>query len=105
MRNGGETESIASSAPPLGLVERSEFVETHVDLRPGDGFFLYTDGLFGAERGAAPRLTPAALAEMLRPPSREARALLTRVIEQATAGNEEESLPDDLAAIAVLRAT
>src|ERR1700736_5724191 len=35
-RTGGRTESIASSAPPLGLLERSQFIETNVDLEPGD---------------------------------------------------------------------
>src|SRR3954447_12173708 len=41
-RSGGRTESIASSAPPLGLLERSEFIETRIDLEVGDAFLLYT---------------------------------------------------------------
>ncbi|MEP6808873.1 MAG: SpoIIE family protein phosphatase [Chthoniobacterales bacterium] len=102
-RAGGKTEAIPSSAPPLGLVERSEFVETEVELQPGDGFFLYTDGLFGAERGRAPRLTPETLAEILQPSATDPQTLITRVIEQATTGQGEVPLPDDLAAIAVLR--
>ncbi|MEO5721627.1 MAG: SpoIIE family protein phosphatase [Chthoniobacterales bacterium] len=103
-RSTGETLSIPSSAPPLGLVERSEFVETEVTLERGDGFFLYTDGLFGAERGQAPRMTPAHLAEMLQPAAENAEALLTRVVAEATSGNGDEPLPDDLAAVAVIRA-
>ncbi len=102
-RGGEETLSISSSAPPLGLVERSDFVETDVDLRPGDGFFLYTDGLFGAERGQAPRLTPQTLAEMVRAKTTSAQALVTRVFEQATTGTNGDALPDDLAALAVMR--
>src|SRR5215213_11377597 len=47
-RHDGKTEAISSTAPPLGLVERSDFSETFVDLARGDVFFLYTDGLYGA---------------------------------------------------------
>jgi sigma-B regulation protein RsbU (phosphoserine phosphatase) len=97
------TEAIGSSAPPLGLVDRSDFIETDVDLGPGDAFFLYTDGLYGVENQNAARLTPANLAEMLVPPAATAQALLTRVLEQATNGQSDKPLPDDLAAIAVTR--
>ncbi len=104
-RGGAETESIPSSAPPLGLVERSEFIETDVHLRPGDGFLLYTDGLFDAERGQAPRLTPQTLAEIVRPKTTGAQDLITRIFEQAITGTNGEALPDDLAAVAVMRSS
>jgi sigma-B regulation protein RsbU (phosphoserine phosphatase) len=97
------TEAIGSSAPPLGLVDRSDFIETDVDLAPGDAFFLYTDGLYGVENENAERVTPAKLAEMLVPPAATAQALLTRVLEHATNGQIDKPLPDDLAAIAVTR--
>src|SRR6266404_6073548 len=45
-RPNGTTESIASIAPPLGLIEQPEFTETAIDLEPGDAFLLYTDGVF-----------------------------------------------------------
>jgi len=102
-RRAGGTEEIASSAPPLGLLERSEFVETHVDLARGDTFFLYTDGLYGAENGHAPRLNPARLGEMLHPPMPSAGALLSRVITDATGGTTDKPLSDDVAAVAVMR--
>src|SRR6478735_5361082 len=79
-RTGGRTESIASSAPPLGLLERSEFVETTVDLEPGDAFFLYTDGIYGSGHEENPRLSAARLAETLQPLAESAQALLDRVI-------------------------
>ncbi|HZE13123.1 MAG TPA: SpoIIE family protein phosphatase, partial [Chthoniobacterales bacterium] len=50
-RAGGRTESIPSSAPPLGLLERSEFIEATVELEAGDAFLLYTDGIYGAGHG------------------------------------------------------
>src|SRR5256712_1724289 len=66
-RYGRGTEAVASSAPPLGLVERSQFIETIVNLGPGDAFVLYTDGVFGAGRADRPRLTPTQLTEVLNP--------------------------------------
>lgn len=102
-RSSGEVESIASSAPPLGLMERSEFGETDVELAPGDAFLLYTDGLLGSDHTDASRLTPANLAETLRPPIANVQALLTRVIHEATAGDLSKALPDDVAALAVKR--
>src|SRR5437762_13163349 len=35
-RRSGATETIASVAPPLGLIDHPEFSETIVDLKPGD---------------------------------------------------------------------
>ncbi|MBA2241615.1 MAG: SpoIIE family protein phosphatase [Chthoniobacterales bacterium] len=103
-RHGGETEAIPSSAPPLGLVESSNFSETDVHLAPGDAFFLYTDGLYGANEAVeAVRLTPEKLATMLQPAGLDAHALLASVIAQATLGNGDKPLPDDIAAIVVKR--
>jgi len=102
-RHDGGTDSIASSAPPLGLVERARFIETIVDLRRGDAFVLYTDGLFGAPNGEKPRLTPEHLAKMIDPSAPSAEALLMSMINQATPADGEHSLPDDVAALAVRR--
>src|SRR5205823_8615532 len=103
-RTNGRTESVPSSAPPLGLLERSEFVETRIDLEPGDVFFLYTDGLHGSGRDENPRLSAARLSEMLQPMAGNAQALLTRVVEQAGLNNGGKPATDDVAAVAVRRA-
>jgi serine phosphatase RsbU (regulator of sigma subunit) len=103
-RNGGGTESIASSAPPLGLLERSEFVEARVDLEPGDAFFLYTDGIYGAGHDQNPRLSSTRLAEMLHPLNGDAQALLNRVVDQAMMTDGGKPAADDVAAVAVRRA-
>lgn len=102
-RVGGRTESIPSSAPPLGLLERSQFVETDVDLEPGDAFFLYTDGIYGSGHEENPRLSSKRLAEMLQPVAENAQALLDRVLEQAAIHDDGKVPPDDIAAIAVRR--
>src|SRR5256886_5388871 len=65
VRQNGATESIASVAPPLGLIARSEFVETALDFEPGDAFLLYTDGLFGSSENGRHRVTPQQLEKML----------------------------------------
>src|SRR6266446_6990098 len=102
-RHDGGADSIASSAPPLGLVERARFIETIVNLRPGDAFVLYTDGLFGAANGEKPRLTPEHLAKMIDPSAPSAEALLMSMMNQAMPADSEHSLPDDVAALAVRR--
>jgi len=102
-RHNGGADSIASSAPPLGLVERARFIETIVNLRRGEAFVLYTDGLFGAANGEKPRLTPEHLAKMIDPSAPSAEALLMSMMNQAMPAASEHSLPDDVAALAVRR--
>ena len=102
-RTGGRTEAIASSAPPLGLLERSEFIETNVDLEPGDAFFLYTDGIYGAGHDENPRISSSRLGEMLQPMAENAQALLDRVVDQAALNDGGKAAPDDIAAVAVRR--
>lgn len=102
-RAGGRTESIGSSAPPLGLLERSEFVETVVDLEPGDAFLLYTDGIYGSGHGENPQLSAKRLAESLQPIAESAQALLDRVANCTGTRDNGEEPPDDVAAIAVRR--
>ena len=102
-RHDGGTDAIASSAPPLGLVERAQFIETIIDLRRGDAFVLYTDGLFGAANGEKPRLTPEDLAKMIDLSAPSAEALLMSMMNQATPADGEHSLPDDVAAVAIRR--
>jgi serine phosphatase RsbU (regulator of sigma subunit) len=103
-RSGGRTEAIGSSAPPLGLLERSEFIETNIDLEPGDAFFLYTDGIYGSGRDENPRLSSGRLAEILQPMAENAQALLDRVLEHAVLNDGGKASPDDVAAVAVRRA-
>jgi phosphoserine phosphatase RsbU/P len=102
-RHNGATESIASVAPPLGVIKRPEFVETALDFKPGDAFLLYTDGLFGSSRNEQRRLTPQQLEKMLDHSALTAEAFLKRILAQATPNNTENSLSDDLTALAVRR--
>jgi sigma-B regulation protein RsbU (phosphoserine phosphatase) len=102
-RATGATESFRSSAPPLGLVERSEFTQAVIDLNPGDAFLLYTDGLYGAADGKKQRRTPEHLAGLLQPEAKTAQALLSGVLERVISDHGNKPLPDDVAALVVRR--
>ena len=103
LRNNGARESISSVAPPLGLVERPEFVETKLDFEPGDAFLLYTDGLFGSSKQEPRGFTPEQLQNMLDRSAPTAELLLKRILERAMPNNTEDSLSDDMTALAVRR--
>ena len=103
VRHDSATESIASIAPPLGLLEHPEFTETRIDLESGDAFLLYTDGLFGSTKGARHRLTPKGLEKMLDHSAVSAEALLKAILDRAAPDEASDGLPDDVAALAVRR--
>jgi sigma-B regulation protein RsbU (phosphoserine phosphatase) len=102
-RRSGTTETIASVAPPLGLVEHPEFAETLVDLKPGDTFLLYTDGLLGLRKSPQQQPAPQRLEKMLDHDAPSAEALLGRILTKAAPAKGEEAPADDLAALAVRR--
>ena len=104
IRDNGATESIASIAPPLGLIERPEFTETVIGFEAGDAFLLYTDGLFGSAKDERHRLTPQRLEKMLDHSAPSAEALLKGILTQVAPDNAGDPLPDDMAALAVRRA-
>jgi sigma-B regulation protein RsbU (phosphoserine phosphatase) len=102
-RYNGATDSIASVAPPLGLIERPKFVETALHFEPGDAFLLYTDGLFGSSTNQRCRLTPKQLENMVDHSAPTAEAFLKRILARAAPNGAENSLSDDLTALAVRR--
>ncbi|MGB9473822.1 MAG: fused response regulator/phosphatase [Candidatus Udaeobacter sp.] len=103
VRRDGATESIASVAPPLGLVEHPDYVETTLNFEAGDAFLMYTDGLFGWSKKERRRLTPEQLEKMLDPSGPTAEAFLNRILAQAAPNKAENSLSDDLTVLAVRR--
>ena len=103
VHHDGTTESIASVAPPLGMIKRPAFTETAIDLEPGDAFLLYTDGLFRWTKDERHRVTPGQLEKILDHSAPSAEALLKRIVTQTTPENSAKTAPDDVAAIAVRR--
>jgi len=103
VHHNGTIESIASVAPPLGLIKRTAFTETAIDLEPGDAFLLYTDGLFRWAKDERHRVTPEQLEKALDHSAPSAEALLKRIVAQTAPTNSAKTAPDDVAAIAVRR--
>jgi serine phosphatase RsbU (regulator of sigma subunit) len=94
---------IQSTAPPLGLADRAQFIETIVDLTPGDTFVLYTDGLFGGTKTKRSRVTPEQLAQTMDPRTPTVEALLMEMVRKALPTNNKDTSTDDIAAVAVRR--
>lgn len=101
-RRGAAAEQVRSGAPPLGLLEHSDFEEIAIELQPGDGFFLYTDGLYGSSKREGEGWTPERLQALLASDEPNAQARLGSVLRRA-APDSGVPLPDDLAAVAVVR--
>jgi sigma-B regulation protein RsbU (phosphoserine phosphatase) len=102
-RRDGTTQSIASVAPPLGLIKRAAFAETPIDLNPGDVFLLYTDGLLRWSKDEHRRLSPKQLEQLLDHCAPSAEVFLQTILAQTAAENSAKTAPDDLAAIVVRR--
>ncbi len=96
-------EMIYSSAPPLGLVEKAAFTEEEFSLEPGDGFLLYTDGLYGTDAEDRRRLGPEHLGGLLDQPFSSAQTLLHHVMSHTGSSVQGEPLADDVAAVVVRR--
>jgi serine phosphatase RsbU (regulator of sigma subunit) len=103
VRHNGTTESVASVAPPLGLIKRAAFSETTINVEPGDAFLLYTDGLLRWTKDESLRVTPGQLEKFLDHSAPNAETLLKRIVAQTAPKNFAKSAPDDVAAIAVRR--
>ena len=103
VHHDGTTESIASVAPPLGLIKRAAFTEITIDLEPGDAFLLYTDGLFRWTKDKRHQMTPGQLEKVLDHSAPTAEAFLKRIVAQTIPQNSAMTAPDDVAAIAVRR--
>ncbi len=99
-RHDGTTQSIGSVAPPLGL-KQCKFTETPVDLKPGDAFLLYTDGILRWGKNERRGRAPDQLEKILRPSASSAEALLKQVLAQTAPENSADPAPDDVAAIVV----
>jgi serine phosphatase RsbU (regulator of sigma subunit) len=101
VRADGRIEAIPAGGALLGIVTGVRWEETRVDLEPGDGVVLYTDGVTEADRRAP--LEPAALAALLpgrlgHPSAAGLAESVRRVAEERAGGR----LRDDVAIVALL---
>ncbi len=102
LRQGGPGELIKSVAPPLGLPDPPRFTETAIELRSGDGFFLYTDGLYVSSKRKRERWSPERVEAFLSESDGNAQERLERILRRL-APNDSEPAADDLAALLVRR--
>ncbi len=104
--SGGAPESIASTAPPVGLLlEADKPHPVENALAPGDTLLMLTDGLYSLVDARGERLSFERLLESLRgcrPPGAQAaiQEVLARVADAAGPG---ETFDDDVAMLAVRR--
>jgi phosphoserine phosphatase RsbU/P len=105
IRRDGSTKPIASVAPPLGLIERPQFTETHVEFESGDAFLLYTDGLFRWTKEKQRPLTAQELEKMLDHSAPTAEGLLKSVLAHTAPDTAATTAPDDMTVLAVRRMT
>ncbi len=99
-RTDGRVEAVAVRGPLLGVLDGAAWTEATVELAPGGGVVLYTDGVTEADRRRP--LEPAGLAELLEarrdPCTAPALAeAVRRVAEERAAG----PLRDDVAIVAL----
>ncbi|MBQ7678345.1 MAG: SpoIIE family protein phosphatase [Butyrivibrio sp.] len=83
MRMGGKPFELVRSVhdPMLGLIEDTEYRNEYFQLAPGDGIFIYTDGVPEATAADESMFSEERLAEVLResPATESPRELLARV--------------------------
>jgi len=103
VKKSGPVQTVWSAAPPLGLSESPEFAETSVELNPGDGLLLYTDGLLHPIDKKRHKLTPEGLGELIDLTTFNAETVLQNILRTTAPPDAADRLPDDIAALLVLR--
>ncbi len=113
-RNGrGNLDAVRSQCPPLGLQENLAASESDVQLAPGEGFFLFTDGFYDVVAAGGSRMEFGAFEQCVRgvPVIADGAArcagaaggLLTQVLGCLHKYSGGEPFADDLAAVAAFR--
>lgn len=96
VRATGKVSELASSAPPLGVLEVFPFVTEFVDTAPGDLFVLLTDGLIEVEGEWDPRTgmerVKKILFETAQLPVEEAHTRILREIRTAYSVDDDQTL-------------
>jgi serine phosphatase RsbU (regulator of sigma subunit) len=103
LRGGGVCEPLPGGGPPLGLVADMRVGSREIMLRPGDGLFLYTDGVtesvdpYGEEYGQR-RLS----ATLCASGSTSAEALVTWLMEDVARFTADADPFDDITCLAAV---
>ncbi len=110
---GGEVEALLSQCPPLGLQANLAPSESSVQLAPGEGFFLFTDGFYDVVGANGARMEFAAFEQCFREipivadgtgrGTGAADSLMTHLLERLHRYSDGHPFADDLAAVAAFR--
>jgi sigma-B regulation protein RsbU (phosphoserine phosphatase) len=103
LRHNGVVE-LAGAAPPLGMFATHTWTSNAIDLEPGEGVFLFTDGVTECIDAAGQEFTDARLAEILARTWRNANAetLVSTVIAEVEAFATGQEQFDDVTCVAAL---
>lgn len=102
-RKNGEVEALSAQGPPIGILARQECAEVSAELAIGDFALLYTDGLYSTADETGARMTPKQVPALLPRAAGSAEDFLNQTINSLHRFSKGEPLPDDLAAVALLR--
>jgi sigma-B regulation protein RsbU (phosphoserine phosphatase) len=105
LRADGDVELIASARPamPVGAMLETTYVAGSLTLQPGDGLFVYSDGVTEATDVKSAQYGEARLAATLSELGRlHGRELLDRVVDRVHEHCRDAPQTDDIAAL-VLR--
>jgi serine phosphatase RsbU (regulator of sigma subunit) len=104
-RPGGAVETLPVGGLPVGLFEAMKVTVHNAQLRPGDLFFLYTDGVTEAEDPGAVQFGEERLADLLAKKGHGARASqwITRVEAAVREFARGRSQLDDITCLALRR--
>lgn len=99
-RADGGIETLASTGPPLGLLEGSRFEEEDLELRSGDLLLLFSDGLVEATDAAGAELGSHWLEEQLQAGGGAPGKTTRRIYDALSRRSDRSSMEDDLTFLA-----
>lgn len=81
-RSTGATERLESTGIPIGMMEMSTYVETTIDLEPGDLLFVYSDGVIDAVNASSKEFTEERMSELAYAHRSKSPREITEIIEK-----------------------
>jgi sigma-B regulation protein RsbU (phosphoserine phosphatase) len=101
LSDGGEPRVLQNSGLPVGIMEDAQYEDSEVLLRPGDRFWLYSDGLPEAISPTGKLLGTAQLLAEMRATSREALSdAVRRVLRSVETWAGDQGPQDDVSLVA-----
>jgi sigma-B regulation protein RsbU (phosphoserine phosphatase) len=101
LAGGAELSVLQSSGFPVGVLEQAEYEDAEVRLRPGDRFWLYSDGLLEAMDPAGEQFGKGRLFTELHAASADALSgAVRKVLRRVESWAAEQGPQDDISLVA-----